>query len=149
MSYADIAAMVEDWELRMRLVACAAIEQHDAPVPFVEENIWRVCAQLGWNEAWGKALASHADDEDYKPGADHGVISDAMILSGTRKVIGDLETKAAVSARAVTKDNDARIQAEDDREFARQTRLRKWEIDHQPRAREASIVHDTEGDPIS
>jgi hypothetical protein len=141
--------MVEDWELRMRLVACAAQEQHDSPVGFVEDNIWRICAQPGFTKAWGKTATATANDPDYKPGGDEGVISDAMIQAGVQKVIADLSVKATARTQSVEDENVARLQAEDDREFARQTRLRQWDLDHQPRARDASIVHDIEGDPIS
>jgi hypothetical protein len=132
MSYANIAAMVEDWDLRMRLIACAAQEQADGPVLFVEDNIWRICAQPGWDAAWASALVTHADDEDYRPGADEGVIPDAKILSGVQKVIKDQRTTVVASARSVEDANAARLQAEDDREFARHVRMREWELAHQP-----------------
>ena len=132
MSYADVAAMVEDWELRMRLVACAAVEQQEAPVTFVEENIWRICAQPGFTKAWGKTATATANDPDYKPGGDESVISDAMILAAVSKLTGDLQAKAMAKSRTVADDNEARMQAEDDRDFRRHTRMREWELAHQP-----------------
>jgi hypothetical protein len=132
MSYADIAAMVEDWELRMRLVACAAQEQHDAPVSFVEDNIWRICAHPGFTKAWGKTATATANDPDYKPGGDESVISDAMIQAGVQRVLGDLQTKVTMSARAVEDDTAARLDAEEEREFRRHVRIRQWEIENTP-----------------
>ena len=132
MSYADVAAMVEDWELRMRLVACAAMEQQETPATFVEENIWRICAQPGFAKAWGKTATATANDPDYKPGGDESVISDAMILAAVGKLLGDLETKAAQQSRTVQDSEAARMQAEDDRDFRRHTRMREWELAHQP-----------------
>jgi hypothetical protein len=96
----------------------------------VEEHIWRICAQPGWHEAWAKVADAAANDEGYKPGADESVLTDALIQAGIRKVIEDLVSKAVAQARTVEDNNTARIQAEDEREFARHVRLRQWEMDN-------------------
>ena len=132
MSYSDIAAMVDDWDLRMRLIACAAQEQPDDPIAFAEANIWRICAQPGWSDSWAKVANAIANDPDYKPGADEKVISDAKILSGMQKVIKDLTSTVTAKSRAMTDDVAAQQQAEDDRHFARQVRMREWELEHMP-----------------
>jgi hypothetical protein len=136
MSYSDIAAMVEDWDLRLRLMACASQEQHDDPGKFLDEHVWRICSQPGWDAAWASALASHADDPEYHPGADNAVITDGMILSGTQAVISDVSAHEAQVAKATlavstTKTVTAQ-QLEADANFEMYVRQREWDLAHMP-----------------
>lgn len=147
MSYTDVAAMVEDWELRMRLIACAAIEQQEAPVAFVEENIWRICAQPDFAKAWGRVADAVANDEGYKPGADESVVSDAMILAAMHRLVVDLEVSAATRSRSVADDTTARLQAEDERVFANHVRMRLWDLAHQRPEQVPHLVTDDHPDP--
>lgn len=78
MSYTDIANMHDSPSLRRRLVACAAQETKPVPQNWVETRLWQIVGKdYAWGEAWAYAVGIGIPD----PGADQGVIPDAMILS--------------------------------------------------------------------
>ena len=118
MSYQDIADMAEDWGLRMRLIACAAQEHPDNPVTFVEEQIWRICGQPGWGDAWQYARLTHKDVEGYEIGTDETVVTDGMILSGMQFVVNAVVERAATTAAEVEQAAAVRAQVEADRQMA-------------------------------
>lgn len=119
MSLADVVAMVENWDLRMRMVACAAQEQSGDPVKFIEPQMFRLCSAKGWEKAW----AAKHDSND---------ITDDMIRTAIKALI------AGIAEQAVSDDEHReaveRLRRADDeeREFRRHTRMRKWEIDNAP-----------------
>ena len=80
MSYADVAAMFVDHDLRQRLTACAAIEGDPQPEIFVQSNLWALVASPGWADAYGYAV----DLGKEHPGKDESVITDTMILSAVQ-----------------------------------------------------------------
>jgi hypothetical protein len=97
-SYQDVADMAEDWNLRMRLIAAAAQEHPDNPVTFIDEQIWRICGQPGWGDAWQYARLTHTDVEGYAIGKDETVVTDGMILSGMQSIINGVAERAAAAA---------------------------------------------------
>lgn len=88
MSYLTITRMVASGVLTQRCVACAAQEVPDGtdPVSWVGLNIWLLCAQPGWSEAWESADAAAGVNQDH--GANEGVVTDGMILSATQALLG-------------------------------------------------------------
>jgi len=127
-SYQDVANMAEDWPLRMRLIAAAAAVHPDNPMTFVEEQIWRITGQPGWDAAWTYARLTHPDDEDYEPGEDEGVITDAMIYDGIQQVSGAVRGRETDAEIAAENANQARLQAETDRQLELFTKQRELEI---------------------
>lgn len=90
MSYLDIAHMTTSVSLQSRLAAAAAQEQGsgaelapDMPEVWASVNRWKLAAAPGWADAWASAEAGNIED----PGADEGVITDAMILSQVQAVL--------------------------------------------------------------
>jgi hypothetical protein len=85
MPYLDTYSMTLNGALRGRLAAAAATEPTPPADPegWVNEQRWALCSAPGWDEAWASALAGGVED----PGADAGVITDAMILSQTQAVL--------------------------------------------------------------
>jgi hypothetical protein len=128
-SYQDVADMAEDWGLRMRLIACAAQEHHEDPVQFVEEHIWRLAGQPGWAQAWAKARAAHTSEGDYEAGKDPKVISDEMILTAMRKVVGHVVARADAEEAKVAARQAAQRAAEQAHHL--DTVRRQHEIDRQ------------------
>jgi hypothetical protein len=90
MTYLDIANMTSSGSLILRLSAAAAQEQAsgavlDPPEPdsWAGTYRWHLVSAPGWSDAWASAGAAGNPD----PGADEGVITDAMILAQTQAVI--------------------------------------------------------------
>lgn len=85
MTYADVAEIHADYDLRQRVVACAATEHVSERVEqWVADQAWVLAAQPGWESAWASAKAGGST----ALGADEGVITDAMILSAVQKLKG-------------------------------------------------------------
>lgn len=82
MSFADIAAMAIDSDLRLRISACAATQTlvPDNPLQWTDKHQWQIAGSPTWSEAWAYAVLSG----NTNPGADPAVISDAMILSAVQ-----------------------------------------------------------------
>ena len=85
MSYSTVATIAEDPALTRRVQAAAAEERVPDLYGWIYRNIWLVASQPGWDEAWESAVAGGVEN----PGADPGVITDGMILSGVQEVIGE------------------------------------------------------------
>lgn len=84
MSYATIATIAQDRDIRLRCIACAATQPGvDLPAPKVDNAIWRLAASPGWSESYESALASSVE----RPGWDAAVISDAMILAAVQPLV--------------------------------------------------------------
>lgn len=83
MSYSDVASIAESFSLNRRLNAGAAKESIANPTQWVGLYRWEIASQPGWDAAWASAVAGEVGD----PGADEGVITDAMILSGIQAVL--------------------------------------------------------------
>lgn len=91
MTYLDVADMTNNGALLRRCSAAAAQEQQAGalldptdPEAWAQEHRWELAAAPGWGDAWASAEAGGVVD----PGADAGVITDAMILSQVQAVIG-------------------------------------------------------------
>ena len=81
MAYADIAEIHGDYDLRQRMIACAATEHVAGSYEqWVADQAWALASQPGWESAWASAKAAGKTDL----GADEGVITDAMILSAVQ-----------------------------------------------------------------
>ena len=80
MSYISQASLVDDVQLRRRIVACASISGVDDADSWAHQNRWRFATQPGWESAYETALR----DNKPKPGEDQAVISDAMILAAVQ-----------------------------------------------------------------
>ena len=87
MTYTSIAQMAGDPYLRDRITACAATEDatKNDPVSWAMNHAWQVVAAPGWATAWDSALAADVEN----PGADPGVITDAMILTQVQAIIAE------------------------------------------------------------
>lgn len=85
MSYNDVADMADSQSLKRRVTAAVAQEGILDPQGWLYPRYWEVVSQPGWDTAWASAVASGVPD----PGADDGVITDGMILSGVQAVIAD------------------------------------------------------------
>jgi hypothetical protein len=84
-SYKSIADMAESYSLSRRITAGAASESITDPQTWVSKYRWEVVSQPGWDAAWDSAVAGGDPD----PGANEGVITDGMILSGVQAVNAD------------------------------------------------------------
>ena len=80
MSYISQASLVDDVQLRRRVVACASISGVDNANSWAHQNRWRFATQPGWESAYETAVR----DNKPKPGEDQTVISDAMILAAVQ-----------------------------------------------------------------
>jgi hypothetical protein len=120
--------MAEDWGLRMRLIACAAQEHPDNPVTFVEEQIWRICGQPGWGDAWQYARLTHADVEGYEIGKDDTVLTDGMILSGMQSVVNAVTERANAATATAALLATEQADAEHARQLATFTAQREVEL---------------------
>ena len=91
MTYNDVADMAEDVALNRRITAAVAGEGEVAPAYWVSLWTWSVVSQPGWSAAWASAVAGGVED----PGADEGVITDGMILSGVQAVLASIPPPVA------------------------------------------------------
>lgn len=83
MTYATVARIQGDPDLRERVAACVAVERISIyPEQWVTENAWPLASQPGWATAWESALIGA--EEGYHPGGDESVITDGMILSAVQ-----------------------------------------------------------------
>lgn len=91
MSYNSIAAIQQDNDLRMRLTACAAIENADQnPWGWVDMNMWKFAAQPGWGDTYAPALAAYDPENPGttpSPGKNEEVITDNMILTAVQSLM--------------------------------------------------------------
>lgn len=85
MTYLIVAMIRQDPWIRDRVAACAATEGVSAPEQWTMEHAWQFAAQPGWAAAWESALAVHPED-DYLPGKDEAVVTDAMILAAVQSL---------------------------------------------------------------
>lgn len=85
MSFADIADMATNSDLRERIAACAATQviAPDSPVQWAMTRQWAIAASPGWSEAWNYAVTVGLNLE---PGKDPAVITDAMILAAVQAI---------------------------------------------------------------
>jgi len=87
MAYMDVVIMTRNASLLGRCAAAAATEPATLdpadPDDWAGTHRWDLCSAPGWGEAWASAVASGNPD----PGADEGVITDAMILSEVQAVL--------------------------------------------------------------
>lgn len=83
MSYNTMAAIANDWQLRLRIAACAAQQSKgptSGPVAWTDKYLWQISATPGWDTVWAAALAAGSAT----PGHDESVITDQMILSAVQ-----------------------------------------------------------------
>jgi hypothetical protein len=92
MTYNTIATMAEDEALTRRVTAAVASEGILDPAGWLYPRIWQVASQPGWAGAWESAVAAGITD----PGANEGVITDGMILSGVQSIIASENPPPAV-----------------------------------------------------
>ena len=92
MTYSDIAALAQDQQLRLRVVACIAtqtgfeVPQNTSshPLSIADRLQWELAGSPGWGDAYAYAIAN----ENQEPGKDPAVITDGMILSAVQLVLG-------------------------------------------------------------
>lgn len=84
MSYQDVVELHDSPALRLRVVACAAIEGIEHPEMWVADRAWDLAAQAGWSEAWATAKEVTTDPSDL--GASDVAISDSMILAAVQSL---------------------------------------------------------------
>lgn len=79
MSYNTMALMAKNFDLRDRLIACAAKENKPGPSyeAWVSERIWRIVTAPDWDNKWASALISNPTNI----GKNELVISDDDILA--------------------------------------------------------------------
>jgi len=80
MSYLTQGEIAINPSMQTRVAQAAASEGSQNPDYWMSTHARIWAAAPGWDAAWESALVSHPDP-DYDPGADEGVITDAMILS--------------------------------------------------------------------
>lgn len=90
-AYLAISQIANDPPMNNRVMACAAQQQNlgasiDSST-WTWENRFLWAASPSWGEKWDYALASHAADQSYQPGADPAVITDADILSTVQELV--------------------------------------------------------------
>lgn len=87
MAYLTVAIIRQDPWIRDRVAACVAVENMgaDHPEGWATDHAWELAAQPGWAAAWEYAVASHPE-EDYQPGKDAAVVTDAQILSAVQAI---------------------------------------------------------------
>ena len=85
MSYATMAAMAHDGDLRERIAACAAQEGVTSihPTAWADAHLWQLAASPGWDEAYSYAVATGVQH----PGLSDAVITDGMILATVQPLI--------------------------------------------------------------
>ena len=84
MAYQDNVEIYLSTGLKMRIVACLAIEGHSNPLGLLAENEWAFAKQPGWSDAWASGKAAHGSAGDL--GVRGDVITDAMILSAAQSI---------------------------------------------------------------
>lgn len=81
MSYAVVATMAADPDLRRRVVACAFAAEKPSPAGWASETrMWQLAVIPTWVTAYADALSAQTP----RPGWDETVISDAMILDAVQ-----------------------------------------------------------------
>lgn len=85
MSYLSQATLVDDLDLRRRIIACAAITGVGEAEFWAHQNRWRFAVQPGWEDAYATAL----EQDIASPGSDPDVITDAMILTAVQVLGGE------------------------------------------------------------
>ena len=83
MTYNTIAAIAHDDGLRKRLIACAAEQNAEWPVAFIDRYVWRLAATPGWAAKWESALANETIPDD-EIGINGGVVTDSDILAAVQ-----------------------------------------------------------------
>lgn len=84
MTYNTVAKMANDYDLRLRVAACAATEGNASPVSWAESHMWNIVGAAGWAAAWESALANDKTDL----GKLEGVITDGMIIAAVQPLLG-------------------------------------------------------------
>lgn len=86
MSYRTQAMLADDYNMHRRVAACAAAEGVPAPFEWAVTNAWALSALPGWDAAYEAAVLVG----NSTPGSTTNVITDGMILSGVKFVLGTL-----------------------------------------------------------
>lgn len=82
MTFNNVAAIRLDSDLRLRIVACAAIEDIPNPEQWAEVRAWDFASTPGWAEQWAYGVAANVE----RPGRDEGVITDGDILGRVQQL---------------------------------------------------------------
>lgn len=87
MSYKSVVEMAGSASLISRIAACAAAEGIDQPLQWAQQNVWKVCASPGWDDAWDQAV-NQASRTRFNPdtGIREDVITDEMILAAVQPI---------------------------------------------------------------
>lgn len=85
-AYLTISEIAADQFMIDRVTACAAQQQlAGAPIEYApnwaRQYAFQWASSPTWGEKWDYAKLTHADQPEYKPGADAAVITDADILA--------------------------------------------------------------------
>jgi hypothetical protein len=85
-SYQTITLMAASQSLQSRMVACAARENVEQPLPWVQQNLWALIAAPGWDTVWDAAV-DQSSKTKWNPdiGARDDIITDAMILAAVQE----------------------------------------------------------------
>jgi hypothetical protein len=79
-AYQTVVSMAGDQDLLYRVAACAAEQGANNPLAWAQNHMWHVVKGQDWQNAWQYALDTNVEN----PGANAGVINDAMILSAVQ-----------------------------------------------------------------
>lgn len=87
-AYLTISEIAASGSMASRVSACAASEGMTSGVEmWTTSHRWEWAATPSWAEKWDYAVETHPDEEDYDPGADDTVITDADILSAIQPMV--------------------------------------------------------------
>jgi hypothetical protein len=92
MSYQSVVAMAGSQSLKARMVAAAAENGLTAPLQWVEQNIWQICATDGWSASWDFARDNMTINANPDIGMRDDVINDQMISAGVAALIAEQAT---------------------------------------------------------
>lgn len=86
MTYNQIADSAQDADLKRRIAACFAEQDHtlEQPEALASVHMWRICAVPEISAAYAYAVDTQVED----PGKNEGAVTDAMILAAVQDVLG-------------------------------------------------------------
>lgn len=86
MAYQDVVEMASNQSLIARITAAAAAEGVSDPLPWVQQNIWKLASSPDWDDAWAYAKAAASVNVNPDTGLRSDVINDQMILSAVQSL---------------------------------------------------------------
>lgn len=103
MSYQSMVAMAASQSLITRCTAAAAAAGlRQPPLPWVQQNIWRIVATGGWDQRWDDAIATQSADVNPDTGMRSDVITDDMIRAAVAPLVDEAQAPAPESGDSGT-----------------------------------------------